>query len=434
MKAVAFASLWFVTGLVAQDLSGFAPRALRVGDLAQAVADARHVGDEVRIEAASKELDAGVDALLSGELLTTRDYNGPATWVMNAGCPAVCQRIARFVIAKHEQPGQLREFLGIANMELARKANTDAEMRTLAAEAVAALEIWCDAKPKSMGPMHLMQAYAVVGEWGKAVAWDDRLAAQKSVLALPPSVRAMFLLGAEQWDKALELLLTPAVAAEQDAVDIAVLTSRAQALKGDVTTAIATATAYYDKDASVVAVEGLADVLAFAGKYDEALALLKKHPELTPSKDASLQAGRRKSRAVLAWLIALRGKRPADMRQRLGRLLEAKFEVVGLKEGQALAKTLADSPWALAYTARATPSGPAGWANDLLFAACVHDAGKYVVGAGEKALLAAIVDEPLRQALVGKESLARANRDACNNLVLADKPGVLVVRKLLRQP
>jgi hypothetical protein len=212
-----------------------------------------------------------------------------------------------------------------------------------------------------------------------------------------------------------------------------VLVSRAEALRGNHDAAIACARANVAREATPAAVAALADALAFAGRYDEALALLKQHPATSTSQNARVQAGERKSRAVFEYVVGLRGKRPADLRQQLGRLLEAKFVVIGAKEGDALGKQLAASPWALAHTVRQTPSGPAGWANDLLFAVCVRDVAKYEQPQAERAIVGAVIDDASRAALTGADAWTDAQRHAQSHLVLDDVPGALVVRSLLQR-
>jgi hypothetical protein len=176
MRALAAAVFVLATAVAQQqDRTRYAAPVLRVQELAQALADALNARDEAGAAKAEVAFEAGVDTMLAGELLAMTDCNKAATMAMNVRCPEACQRIARLAIAKLDQPGQLREFLGIANMELAQRADTDAAMRALAAEAAAALAIWCEAKPGSVGPGHLVHAYGTIGAWDKALAWDDRL-------------------------------------------------------------------------------------------------------------------------------------------------------------------------------------------------------------------------------------------------------------------
>jgi hypothetical protein len=434
MRSLAVALLVVATAVAQQPNPPYAAPVLRVQELAQALADAINGRDEAGAAKAKAAFEAGVDTMLAGELLAMRDYNKAATMAMNVRCPEACQRIARHAIAKLEQPGQLREFLGIANMELAQRADTDAEMRALASEAAAALAIWCEAKPGSAGPGYLVHALGTIGAWEQALAWDDRLRERRSRLAAGPLARGIFLLGAGQWDAAIAQLRADEVTTGNDAAPagmLDVLVSRAEALRGKLDAAIACARANVAREPSDAAVAALADVLAFAGKHDEAVALLKKHPAKATTEDPRGQAGLRKSRAVFEYLVGLRGKRPADLRQQLARLLEAKFVVMGAKEGDALGKQLASSPWALAYTVQSTPSGSASWANDLLFAVCVRDVATYQQPEAERAILGAIVDDALRGALTGPDAEAVARRHARSHFVLDDVPAALVVRKLL---
>lgn len=420
------------TTLVAQTPARptYAPLVQKVEAAGQAVADALNARDRDLAEKRRAAFAETVDELLaSKELLTTSDYNRSATVAMIVGCPEACQKIARFTIAKLEQPGQLREFLGIANMELCQRVDTDAEMRALATEAVGALEIWCEAKPGSIGPSHLIQAYATLGEWSKALAWDDRLRERRSNIACPPFFRVILLLGAEQWPQAIELLRSEAVAEETVATEIEVLVSRAEAMRGEHEKAIAVARANLARETTDAAVAALADALARSGDYDAALALLAKHPVTEKSEDPRIAAGLRKSRAALVYLIGLRGKPPADLRQQLAKLLEVRFEVLGA--GAAAAKRMQQSPWALGWTARKVPSGPSGWANDLLLAVCVRDTAKYEQPKTERTLLGAILDDEARAALTGDEALQVARRNVRASFVYFTSPGALVVDQLL---
>lgn len=435
LRATACALLLPFVALPAQGRPQFAPAVQKVEALAQELADAMNAGDKGLAATRREAFAAGVDELLAGkELLTTLDYNRTATIAMNVRCPLVCQKVARFTIEKLEQPGQLREFLGIANFELAQQATTDADMRRLCTEGAAALAIWCEAKPGSIGPAYLMQSYMVLGEWQKAIAWNERLKQRRSNIVLPPHGCALLHLGANQWDEALALLETPEVEEELEATEVDVLASRALASKGDFAAAVARLRLALQRKVGDAVVEALAETLACQGKYDEALAVLKQHPQQDKSEDRRVQAGLLKSRAVLEYLISLRGKRPADLRAQLGKRLEVKFVVHGMKEGDALGKTLAASPWALAYGLTHAPSGPASWASDLLFAVCVQDVGKYVQPDAEKKLMQALVDDSLRAALVGPDAFSVAKRNAETHVIRFEVPGALLVRRLLAGP
>ncbi|MCA8950778.1 MAG: hypothetical protein KDE27_14845 [Planctomycetes bacterium] len=407
----------------------YAPLVQEVEAAGQAVADALNARDRGQVASRRADFDAAVDRLLASEqLLTTRDYNRSATVAMIVGCPATCQKIARFAIAELEQPGQLREFLGIANMTLCQEVDTDAEMRALATEAVSALEIWCEAKPGSIGPSHLIHAYSTLGEWAKALAWDDRLRERRSNITCPPFYRAILLLGAEQWQPAIELLRSEDVAEAAEAGEIDLLVARAESMRGEHEKAISVARANLEREVTDSAVEALADALARSGKYDAALKLLKKHPVTEESDDPRIAAALRKSRATLVYLIGLRGKPPTNLRQRLAELLEVRIAVMGAAPG---AEKLQKSPWALGWTARKVPSGPAGWANDVLFAVCVRDIATYEQPEGERQLLGALLDDAARAALTGDDAVKIARRNVRASLVYSGAPGVLVVDQLM---
>lgn len=257
--------------------------------------------------AAEAKLGAATTAFLAVDA-TTFDHFAraiQATW--RTQCPGACALLCERALQRFEPTAELHTQLGMSRWAMAENAAGPFDTRHNAALAAAAF-----AASRRLGEHEPAYVFAWVSrfcgcDFDGALADLAVVAAHakygESARSALHRLRAMTMLGAGRGDEATKELAAADEANEGRDDDHDLIGARALALAGRGDEAIAAARAAHAKQPDRVRTALVADVLAAAGKYDEALAFLRQHaPERGKlSADGFEQVQR--SRAALVYCI-----------------------------------------------------------------------------------------------------------------------------------
>lgn len=361
------------------------------------------------------------------------------TW--RTQCPGACAMLCELALKRFEPTAELYTQLGMCQWAVAEEAPSQLECRRWAAKAAAS---FAAARPLGeQEPGYVFRVMALLSSNDGAGA----LAELDLVLAHPKfrekwkhsehAIRARIHLMKGDAAKALEECDAAIAAKENWNRDDKLFAIRALALAGRTDEAIEKATAAYAADPWEGHLTLLVDVLAFAGKHDEALALLAKHPAEKGKQSDEGFAALQRSRAALAYLIGLRGKRPADLRQQLVKVLGLQVKV-GNVDGLLIHRSTDEkdsvdmnaSPHAIAAFASSQHTCAYTWALDALFVASVQDAPAWQQDALGLALLERILADQW-QDITGEHAVDQAKTVLAAHRIMPYAEGVLTAGKLL---
>ncbi len=396
------------------------------GTSEQALADA-----DARITAAVEALSGDDNALALDEWMSA------VVALFEAQRFDDCARLATAGTRQHAESAELFGYVGLANLVLAQEAENGRQMRRHATASLAGL-LDARALDEHSAPvaLYLHYAFSTLGRFDEALAEFDRVMAESPyadrITPSPRYARGRILLGALRPAEALDELLADDAAAEPNAAGAELLIVRALVLADRDEEAIERARAVHARDGDESSLALLADVLGATGKVEEALALLRDAP-ITGDE----QAGTRKSRACMSYLIGLDGARPDDLRAQLTERLDHHILLAGAgPDGTDL--DLGASPLCMGYLAGQVPWGPSSWANDLLFYLCAQDAPGYEPAAAsggaplsEEQITATMMRDGVRDALVGDGALQRAREGVRVHMVMPDSSCPLTIERLL---
>lgn len=380
-----------------------------------------------------RKLDAAITQMLDPKTERTKlEYSQGAQYLLHGQMPARASRIVQRGLELFENDAALLEMLGMTEFSQCQTVTTDAEMRAHARAAVDAFRRAREAGATTPTCRLLpWQAHIIDGRCDKALAAIDELAADQSLKRMMPDThlaRGMAMLGSGRYAEALAEL-THKDMAMQVRMGTESMAARAEALAGKHKEAIQRAKAIYDRRKDSVALGLYVDTLAFAGKYDEALGMLKANPIVALKGEPAVRVTQRKqSRAAFEYLIGLRGKVPAnkvsfvrDLADHLGQ--QTKSE----ENKHAIWK---HSPLLIAGAARKSASGPKGWANDLLILAAISAWDTSATKEGGRAIAEKILDRETVQAFCSDGSKQRAMQLLRATGMRDDYEGTLVAIQL----
>jgi len=348
-----------------------------------------------------------------------------------------CLRVAGAGIDSFEQPFGMHEYAGLSRLVLAQNAENSGEMLSHSQAALASLLAARALDPESPPPqLYLYYVYSALGRFDEALAEFDAMCESSpyadQLTTSRHYTRGRILLGAGRYAEAVSELTGEESRAEELGDSATYLVVRALALSGKPGEAVKAARGLWEHAPSEESLSLLADALAFAGESTVALALLKDTSLMAPLSDESEAAAAHKSRAVIAHLIALDGKRSPELRAQLTTLLDHKFIVAGSAGSGTGDTDLAASPLCLAYLTRQVPWSYSSWVNDLLFVLCVEDAVGYEPVPLEKAITSQLIDAELLAAVQGPDAHLRALEGLRVHRVMPDSTCVLTLERLMQ--
>jgi hypothetical protein len=397
-------------------------------------AERRRSEARAALQAAVAELEAAPAGVAADEWARTIR----AAW--SVGCAGETATLCGLALAQGLDSPELWCQLGMSRLAQAQEEELPAVQRRLGdASAAAFVKARAGAAPLP-AYLFLSQAWAVACDFEAALADFDRVRADERVAAQViaavksiGSYRATLLLCAGRFAEAAGTFAALPETERGRHNDL--LLARSQVLAGRTDDAIATARRLFADRPNDAHQTLLVDVLGYAGRVGEALAVLAERAPSTNGMDETELAQLKKSRAVLEYLVRLDGKRPLDLRQQLAQRLEHRFVVMGAESltGQVAKQQeqLTTSPLALGMLLQQVAGNTSSWANDLLMCICVADAAGYEPGALERTVLDIVLRDEARAAIVGEHAARDARRALAGHRMMPNAEGILCAERLL---
>lgn len=355
-------------------------------------------------------------------------------------CIPGCAQVCELALKRFEPTAELYAQLGMCKLEMAKHAVRNVDCRLFANEAAEAF--LASRKRGDLEPAHVLlhQALATACRNTEALAEWDALCADprysEQFAGMVHHIRGLYLLLGDRAGEAVVELTGPGMAKEEpfrgDRVDLV----RALALAGRHEEAVAKAREAWREVPKDYHLTLLIDVLGYTGAFDEALHLLKANPPKPAHGSEQPDGDVKKSRAVLEYLLGLRGSRPADLRKRLVELLGYQVKVGSadgllIHEGGAEPANMNTTPLAVGCHVLQQPTSACTWVDELLFVVCVEEARTTKTNALGQQLMLRILPAADVALVTGKDALPKARRAFASLRMMEYAEGVLTATRLL---